>query len=233
VTVDDLQDDLVGFGAINPSSGTLNTIVTVPVSISMVTSSGDTFSAATSVGLAYKATHNKAASGQYVFGKHPKGQTVSGYFVISKVTVAEGGTAGDVTHGVSITGRLLLPGGAQFNPATTGSFIFDLGNCTYTVNAADVTIKGGLASYAAKGAVSGVKQFSINVHTGSFTLDMTKIPAKGTNGSGIPVSKVDNIINVRLNLSFVFDLSNQELDAGRYISISRKNSLATTWKLTH
>jgi len=78
----------------------------------------------------------------------------------------------------------------------------------------------------------GLKKFIMDITSGKFTMQLLKVPAEGEGNSGLPLAKSgDNVTQVDLNLSFIFDLQSGKLSAGRFIYIARKDAASKNWKL--
>jgi PKD repeat protein len=221
INKDDLRAELDSLGAHNT---TVNPplLVTVPVTIAV-----NSLTATASVGLEYKATLNQKGIGTYAFQK--TGTPVSGAFVISAFSATEQSSA---SHNYAIKGQLTLPNGGSFSPLASGNFVIQLGTYAQTLSTAQLSVSGSSIKFAApKGTTTGLKSFTLNTKTGVFALQFLALPSGGDNGTGLPLSTGNDIANVDLNLSFQFDLSNQHIDAGRYIYIARNNASAKSWKL--
>ena len=221
ITKDDLQAELDSLGAHN---ATVNppVLVTVPVTIAV-----NSLTATSSVALQYKATQNQKGIGSYAFQK--TGKPVSGAFVISGFSASEQANA---SHTYAIKGQLALPNGGTFSPLASGNFVIQLGTYALTLPAAQLPVAGSSIKFAApKGTASGLKSFALNTKTGVFALQFVALPSSGDNGTGLPLSSGNDIVNIDLNLSFQFDLASGHVDAGRYIYIARNNAAAKNWKL--
>ena len=187
------------------------------------------FNATTTMGMKYTATWHKNGTLKYSFLK--TGETDSGVFLITSFTAQVQRLP--PTHSFTIKGQLVRPNLAKYAPAPTGNFVFEIGNYTLQVPAAQFAKKGGVMKYTGRAMTAGgLKAFTINNSNGKFVLQFVKVPATGASGSGMPLSSGSDIINVLLNLSFEFDLSDQaNFTAGRYIFVTRKNATAMKWIL--
>ena len=225
VIKDSLQAELAALGAQNVTTSPV--IVQVPITVQLTT-----FSATSTVGVKYRATVNKTGTGAYTFLNG--GATVSGAFIVSKFSAHEqqlGGGLG-AAHTYAITGQIVRPNAGKYLPAATGNFLFEIGNYILSLPAGQFVRSGGNLKFTAHAGASGLKKFSINVLSGKFSLQLVKIAATGTGGSGLLLSSGNDITAVSLNLSFQFDLTDQSnFTAGRYIFIARKKPTSKAWGL--
>jgi PKD repeat protein len=224
LTKEDLQANLAAFGAANATISPA-IFVQVPISVSV-----STFSATSTVGLQYTAKQGATGTGTYIFLK--KGETVTGSFIITKFSASQQGLGNSATHSYTISGELVRPNGAKYKPALTGQFVFQVGNYQLSLPVGQFVgdSKGNL-KFVSRAGSSGLKKFSIQANSGKFTLQLINVPATGTGGSSLPLDSGNDITAVDLNLSFQFNLDDGELDAGRYIFISRKSSTTKKWGL--
>ena len=224
VSKEDLQSNLAAFGATNANISPA-IFVQVPISVSV-----GRFSATSTVGLQYTAKQNATGTGTYIFLK--KGQTVTGSFIITKFAATQQGLGNSATHSYTISGELVRPNGAKYKPALTGQFIFQIGNYQLSLPVGQFVgdSKGNL-KFVSRAGSSGLKKFSIQAKSGAFTLQLINVPAAGTGGSSLPLDSGNDITAVDLNLSFQFNLIDGELDAGRFIFITRKSSATKKWTL--
>lgn len=201
--------------------------IEIPVTVTV----GD-FSATATVAVAYRAVRNDNGVGSYAFLQ--QGAEVSGSFLITSFSATEQfqPKTGLKTHTFSIKGQIVQPSGGLFKPAAAGEFRFGIGNFEFGVPVGQFRVDGGKLKFVARVGVSGLKKFSIDLNSGTFNLQLLKVPAQANNGSGLFVAREgDNITNVDLALSFIFDLEKEKFSAGRYIFINRKDLKTKKWKL--
>ena len=224
ITKATLQPALETLGANNDNVSPA-ILVDVPITLAI---NGSTATATESI--QYHAKKNASGVGVYSFGG--KGKTTSGSFIVTKFSAQEVAIpSGGSGHNYMIQGVLLRPGGLSYTLLPTGQLSFQIGNYSISLPAGQFLSKPGNLKFSARVGASGLKKFLINPNKGNFTLQLVGVPSPGVNGSGLPLSSVDNTVNVDLNLSFQFDLTDQRLNAGRYIFISRKSATAKSWTL--
>ena len=226
VTKGTLQANFANLGANNTTISPA-IFVDVPVALAINTSSVTSIET-----MQYTATQNKVGNGIYLFKNGAvKGKVNSGAFIITAFSAKEQGPAGSIAHSYSINGELLRPMAANLTPAASGQFDFEIGNYSISLPTGQFSNDRGILKFISRLGTSGLKKFSLNPRTGVFSMQLILVPAKGANSSGLPVSTVDNTVSVDLNLSFQFDLADQQLTAGRFIFIARKNASAKSWAL--
>ncbi|MCY3019669.1 MAG: PKD domain-containing protein [Planctomycetota bacterium] len=224
----DLRDAMVGLGATNADvKSSDQMIISVPVSLTV---SG--FSASASCGALYTAVADNTGNANYIFQK--TGTVVSGSCFATKFAAKEStkGTAKTKVHTFAITGQLILPNAAKLVPASDGSFDFAVGNYGMQVSSGLAKVSKGAVKLAVAKAAAGLSKFTLS-SKGVFTATFVNVPAESPGGSGLPVANSgDGIVDVDLNLSLQFDLSDgSRLSAGFLIPISRQTTSAKSWKL--
>ena len=223
---EDLSTTLDALGASNETVKPAK-IVNLPVTITL-----DALSGTATVGAAYKSTQGVSGAANYEF--LGAGNEVSGSFLIFLFKAQEDVQAktGLKVHSFAIKGQVVKPAGGIYKPAATGEFNFTIGNYTIGIPVGELAIEGGHLKVVARRGISGLKKFSLDLNSGKFNLQLLKVPAEVSGGSGLPVAKSGtNIVNADLNLSFQFELAeNEKFSAGRYILIARKNAAAKNWK---
>jgi hypothetical protein len=183
------------------------------------------------VGLSWRSKQD--VSGQGVFSFDKTGTKSSGCFFITKFKATEmrQPATGLMVHKIQIKGQCTRPGGAKYKEAATGQWTVKVGNYVTSIPVGVLRRESGTIKYVARQGVEGLRKMSVDINSGIFNLQLVKTPAEGDNGSGVPLAKSgSNIIAADLNLSLVFDLDGgQQLSAGRYIHIKRKNAKAKGW----
>jgi hypothetical protein len=222
-----LQTELAALGAKNETNKpAIN--VNLPISVTI-----GTFSASATVGAAYRSTKDDLGVASYGF--LGDGKEVSGAFLISQFTATQGelGKKGVRSHTYTIKGQVVKPNGGLFKPGATGEFRFLIGETFVMIPVGLFQSKdGGKIKFTSRAETFGLKKFVMDLNSGKFNMQLLKVPAEGDGSSGLPLANSgDNITLVDLNLSFVFDLEDGKLSAGRYVFIGRKDASGKVWKL--
>jgi hypothetical protein len=223
----DLRDALAALGAKNETNKP-PIIVEIPIGVTI-----GSFSASAKVGANYRSTVDDVGVASYGF--LGDGKEVSGAFLIRKFTAVQGelGKRDVRSHTYNIQGQVVKPNGGLFKPAATGEFRFLIGETFVVLPVGLFQSKdGGKIKFTSRAKTFGLKKFIMDLNSGKFTMQLLKVPAEGEGKSGLPLAKSgDNITLVDLNLSFIFDLADGKLSAGRYVFIARKDASSKNWKL--
>ena len=222
----ELRAAMEALGAKNETNSKAK-IVEVPITVAV-----EKFSAIATVGVNYKSTVDISGTGNYGF--IGSGTEVSGSFIVSKFSAKQEKQASTnvQVHSFSIKGQVKKPNAGIFKRSLAGLFVITVGNFTVALPVGQFKDTDGRLTFVGRVGVSGLKKFNLDLNSGTFNLQMLKVPADVAGGSGMPLAKSgQNITKVDLNLSFQFDQEDGKFSAGRYIFIERKDAAAKTWKL--
>lgn len=224
----ELRATMDALGAKNETvSGKPVKIVNIPITVAI-----DKFSALATVGASYRAVIDVAASAN--FGFIGSGTEVSGSFLIQKFNAKEERQESTKlkVHSYSIKGQVKKPNAGIFKRASAGTFVITVGNFVLALPVGQFKEKDGRLTFLGRLGISGLKKFNLDLNSGTFNLQMLKVPADIVGGSGMPLARSGgNITKVDLNLSFQFDQEDGKFSAGRYIFIERRDAASKNWKL--